>query len=125
MAGRKRSAKSRPSPTDLDTVRAVALRLPGTEEGTSYGTAAFRVSGKLFARLHQDGESLVVRADVEQREGLVQAYPKIFFITDHYRNHPWVLVRLASISRDELSEVLEEAWRLRAPKRLAQMQPSC
>jgi hypothetical protein len=102
----------------LTDVRSVALGLPGTEEATSYGTPAFRVRGKLFARLHQDGESLVVRADFAQRELLVQADPSCFFVTDHYRNHPWVLVRLASVSRAGLNEVLEEAWRQRAPKRL-------
>jgi hypothetical protein len=105
---------------DFQTVRTLALGLPGTEEATSYGTPAFRVRGKLFARLHQDGESLVVRADLDEREVLVQADPRSFFVTDHYRDHPWVLVRLGSVSRTLLTEVLEQAWRLRAPKRLVQ-----
>ena len=103
---------------DFRTARAIALGLPGTEEATSYGTPAFRVRGKLFARLHQDGESLVVRADLDEREVLVQADPRSFFVTDHYRDHPWVLVRLGSVSRTLLTEVLEQAWRQRAPKRL-------
>jgi len=105
---------------DFRTVRAIALGLPGPEEATSYGTPAFRVRGKLFARLHQDGESLIVRADLDEREVLVQADPRSFFVTDHYRDHPWVLVRLGSVSRTLLTEVLEQAWRQRAPKRLVQ-----
>jgi len=48
----------------------------------------------------------------------MQADPRAFFITDHYRDHPWILVRLASVSRDQLSQVLEHAWRERAPQRL-------
>ena len=92
--------------------------LPGVEESTSYGTPAFRVSKKLFARFHQDGESLVVRADREAREALLHAKPKSFFVTDHYRNYPYVLVRLGSVSRSDLRDVLVQAWRQCAPPRL-------
>ena len=102
----------------FQTARTLALALPGAEEATSYGTPAFRVRGKLFARFHQDGESLVVRSDLDSREVLVQADPRSFFVTDHYRDHPWVLVRLGSVSRSVLTEVLEKAWRQRAPKHL-------
>lgn len=41
----------------FDTVREIALSLPGVEEGTSYGTAAFRVRGKFLARLREGGEA--------------------------------------------------------------------
>jgi hypothetical protein len=98
-------------------VRRIALALPGVEETTSYGTPAFRVRGRLFARLHQDGEHLVVRARPDQREALIAADPKCFSVTDHYRDHPWVLVRLSAASRTALAEVLTEAWRQRASAR--------
>ena len=49
------------------TVRRLVLDLPGTEEGTSYGTPAFRVRGKLFVRLHQSGHSIVVMIDLQER----------------------------------------------------------
>jgi len=101
----------------FETAREIALRLPGVEEATSYGTPAFRVGKKLLARLHQDGESLVVRADFDARETLVRANPKSFFVTDHYRAYPWVLVRLAAISRKDLAAVLDEAWRQCAPRK--------
>lgn len=99
------------------TVRALALALPGTEEATSYGTPAFRVGGRLFARLHQDGESLVLRAEPEQRETLIETHPRHFFVTDHYRGEPWVLVRLATVPRALLAELIEQAWRQRASAR--------
>jgi hypothetical protein len=95
-----------------DAVRDVVSGLPGVEEGTSYGTAAFRVRGKLFARFHQDGESLVVRAEREARDALLDTKPQSFFVTDHYRGHPWVLVRLGRVSRSDLRDVLVQAWRL-------------
>ena len=59
-----------------------------------------------------------MRADFDQREALLRAHPRVFFITDHYRRDSWVLVRLRTVSRVLLSEVLEQAWRQQAPKRL-------
>jgi hypothetical protein len=102
-----------------DTVRELALALPEVEEGTSYGTPAFKVRGKLFVRFHQDGESIVVRIDERQRAMRMQADPQAFYITDHYVNYPWVLVRLSAVRNDELAMLIEDAWRLRAPSRLA------
>ena len=58
--------------------------------------------------------------NLDARELLLQADPSSLFVTDHYRDHPWILVRLRSVSRTLLSEVLEQAWRQRAPKRLVQ-----
>ena len=46
-----------------------------------------------------------------------KADPETFYITDHYRNYPMVLVRLARVDRDELRDLLVEAWRPLAPKR--------
>lgn len=102
----------------FDNARRLALALPGVKEGTSYGTAAFRVKGKLFARLHDDGESLILRATPEQRAHLLARDPKVFHLTDHYRAHPWVLLRLGAAKKTALSQALEDAWRLRAPAKL-------
>ena len=111
--------KRKSSPTvNFDTVRRLALALPGAEEGTSYGTPAFKVKGKLFVRFHQDGESLVIRVDFPDREALMAEQPETFYITDHYLNYPWVLVRLSTVRADQLPDLLRQAWRLRAPKSL-------
>lgn len=104
--------------TTYSTVRSVARAFPGVEEGLSYGTSALKVRGKLMARLKEDGETLVVRVTPTDRDLLLQFEPSIFFITDHYRDYPWVLVRLPRITRARLQEVLEEAWRVVAPKKL-------
>ena len=69
-------------------------------------------------RQHQDGESLVIRVDFEEREELMNADPEKFYITDHYLNYPWMLVRLSKVRRDELSDLLVQSWRRTAPKRL-------
>jgi len=107
----------RTGPIAFQMVRKLALALPGAEESTSYGTPAFKVRGRLFARLHQDGESLVVRIDRRERVMRMQADPATYFITDHYLNYPWILVRLASVARDDLGELLKDAWQLVAPPR--------
>ena len=92
--------------------------LPGVQEGLSYGTPAFKVGKQLFARLHQDGESLVVKLDLLKREVLLHAAPEVFYLTDHYLNYPYILVRLAKASPAQLREILEQAWRLVAPAKL-------
>jgi hypothetical protein len=105
-------------PVDFETVRRLALALPGVEEGVSYGTPALRVRAKFLARLREDGETLALRIGFDERELLLAADPEVFFLTDHYRGYPSVLVRLARASEDVLREVLEQAWRKAAPKRL-------
>ncbi len=99
-------------------VRRVALALPGVEEGPCYGTPGFRVRGKFLARLREDGETLAIRCSDEEREFRLQTDPAAFFITDHYRGHPAVLIRLAAIDPAALREIFEHAWRKQAPKRL-------
>ena len=93
-------------------VRKMALALDGVEESTSYGTAAFKVRGKLIARLKEDGESLVVGTTFEQREEMMAADPETYFITDHYVNYPWVLVRLPKVHPDAMRDLLKGAVRL-------------
>jgi hypothetical protein len=100
-------------------VAELATALPGVEAGSSYGTPGYRVAKQLFARLHQDGESLVVRMEDNERTVRIAADPDIFFVTDHYLNYPWVLVRLAAVTPAELREILRDAWLLVAPKKLA------
>jgi hypothetical protein len=95
----------------------MALSLEDVEEGTSYRTPAFRVRGELFARLREDPDSLVVRMDPEQREELMAADPETYYITDHYLNYPWMLVRLSRIHPDALSDILRMAWRRAGSKR--------
>ena len=98
----------------FDAVRKIALALENVEESTSYGTPAFKVRGALVARLHQDGCSLVVRTSSEEREALMAADPETYYITDHYLNYPWVLVRLSRVHPDALRDLLGGARRLAA-----------
>ncbi len=98
-------------------VRAAAAHLPEVEESTWYGTPALKVGGKGFARL-KDADTLVVLCALDEKEMLMGADPKVYYETDHYKGSPAMLVRLKAISAPQLRRRLEQAWRLRAPKRL-------
>ncbi len=93
----------------FDMVRHVALALANVAEGTSYGTPAFKVRGKLFVRLHQDLDKLVVKMPFDRREELLADDPETYFITDHYRDYEWVLVSLAKVRPDALRDLLRTA----------------
>lgn len=102
-----------------DDVVDIACRLPEVEVGSWYGTPGLKVAGKGFGRLRTDPDALVLRVSgLDEKEALLQGEPEAFFTTAHYDGHPYVLVRLEAVDRDELAELIEEAWRWRAPKRL-------
>jgi hypothetical protein len=56
--------------------------------------------------------------NLDARERLLAAAPEIYFTIPHFAGYPAVLVRLPEIGREELRELITEAWILRAPKRL-------
>jgi hypothetical protein len=100
-------------------VVAAGRALPETEEGTWFRTPCLRVRKKSFCRMKEDGETLVVRVvDLEDKEALLRSDPDVFFTTPHYDGWPYVLVRLAQVERGQLRELIEDAWRLSAPKRV-------
>ena len=102
-----------------DDVRRVALALPATTEKPSYGMPGFRVKDKLFARIKEEGDLVVVWvADLGEKAALLAAEPAKFTTTPHYDGHPMVLVRMEAVDLDELGELLADAWRARAPERL-------
>jgi hypothetical protein len=104
-------------PVTFAAVRKFALSLDNVEERPSYGTPGFRVRDLLFLRFHQDGESLVVRTDFDQRAELLVADPAAYDITDHYRNYEWVLVRLSQVHSDALHDLIRMAHKLAAAQK--------
>jgi hypothetical protein len=110
-------------PVTFETVRQLALALPGVEEGTAYRTPAFRVRKKLLARLREDGETLAVMMEFGDREFRLQSDPAVFYITDHYAGYPMILVRLAKVDPNDLRDIIRGGWRMVAPKRLLAQHP--
>lgn len=101
-------------PVGFDTVRELGLALPDVEEGTTYGSPALKVRGKMFACLavHKSAEpgSLAVRIDFDRRQKLMAADPDVYYVTDHYVNYPAMLVRLSRVRRGALRDLLLQAW---------------
>ena len=121
MSGKPRKATATRAPgrgTSWERFCQDALRLPGVEQGTSYGTPALHVRKKLLARLREDAETVAVRVDFLDRDMLLEADPSAFFLTDHYRAHPWILFQLDRVRHASALEVLERAWLQAAPRRL-------
>ena len=108
-----------------DDVRRVALSLPATTEKPSYGTPGFRVKDKLFARIREEGDVLVVWCeDLGEKDGLIASEPEKFFTTPHYDGHP----PCSSASRHRRRRADRAAHRVvapaAAPRQLVDVSPS-
>ena len=94
------------------------LSYPGVEQSTSYGTPAFKVRKKLLVRVHQKERALVMKVEsLDEQEALIAMDPRVFYITDHYEGHPWVLARTSRIRKTQAREIFEAAWRAEASKK--------
>jgi hypothetical protein len=105
---------------DFASAARLAEHLPGIEVAESYRTQSLKVKGKLIARVWEDGVTLVLRQPLVVRDHLMRQDPAVFFLTDHYRDYPYVLVRLTAVAPATLQALIEDAWREVAPKRLLQ-----
>jgi hypothetical protein len=99
----------------FEDVREIGLTLPEVEASTAYGAMALKLRGKLLAcqAINKSAEpgSLGVRIDFDQREALLAEAPDTYYLTDHYRPYPMVLVRLSRIGKAELRDLLGASWR--------------
>jgi hypothetical protein len=117
-----------------DDVRRIALELPETTEGTSYGNLAWKVNGKAFAwerplrasdlaalgPAAPRGAILGVRTDgLEMKEVLLKSDAAVFFTIPHFDGFAAVLVRLSKIGKTRMRDVLIDAWLARAATKTA------
>jgi hypothetical protein len=106
---------------DIDVVRTIARSLPDVEESTSPRGTGFKVRGKLLAceAIHKSAEpnSLMVRIGTRDRKLLVAAEPETYYLTDHYRGYPAVLVRLSVIDPKALRKLLEDTAQILTVRR--------
>jgi len=101
-----------------DDVLAIGTALPEVEESTSYGTPALKVRGKLMVRLRGEDGLLVVMCHLDEKEAMLASGDPAFTTTAHYDGYPSILVDLTKIPHGQLTELVEEAWRIKAPARL-------
>lgn len=92
-----------------DFVR-IALDLPDTEEGMSYGTPGVKRKKRFMFRLKEDGESVAVKLDWENHDRLMLENPGIIFKTPHYEGYPAFLVQLDPLSRELAEKIIGASW---------------
>lgn len=99
------------------------LRLEDVVVGTSYGAPALRVHDRPFVSI-KEAEVMVLHCPLDVKEMLMEMAPEIYFQTPHFEGWPGLMVRLDRIGDEELALRLENAWRFKAPKRLAAKRPT-
>lgn len=106
----------------LNRLREVCLTLPEATEQEAWGDPTFRVRKKIFA-MHKRGDgraSLWCKMQPGVQDALVGSDPERFFVPPYVGHHGWLGVRLdVPTDWDEVAELVEESYRLIAPKRLA------
>jgi len=99
----------------FDAAIAIGRTLPEVEVTTTWGAAALKVRGKMFAcvAINKSAEpnSMVIRMDTAQRDLLIEEDPATYYLTDHYVDYPCVLVRLSRVSPEALRDLLTGAHR--------------
>lgn len=71
---------------------------------------SFLLDGRFFARFRDDDTVLVLQlGTIAERDVLMDLDPHAFFFTEHYRNYPAVLIRLAEVPKPLLVDVVKEA----------------
>ena len=103
--------------TRSKAVRRVGLALPDVEAATKYdGSPVLKVGGAFMAGLatHRSAEPERSWSEptLEERGCLLEDAPETYYLTDYYRRHPVVLVRLSRTRSDALRDLLSVSWRL-------------
>ncbi|MBN9553810.1 MAG: MmcQ/YjbR family DNA-binding protein [Alphaproteobacteria bacterium] len=87
--------------------RKIALSFDGASEGPYFGKPAVFVAEKFLTRVHTKEEAMVLAiGSMEMRDVMLEAEPKLFYITDHYKNFPYLLARLSKLDRKTLQDLL-------------------
>ncbi len=104
----------------VDHVREVALALPRTTEGRVRGQLRFRVGQIVYVGFGRDESIMGFGFPREERDALVEGDPERFLLPPpSLLRYRWVLVRLDAIDHDELTELVQDAWRMVVPRRVA------
>ena len=96
----------------FDELRAIGLTFPQVTDGTSYGTPALKVKGKLLVRLRDDLDAVVLPMPFDRRDELIAEDPDTYFLTDHYVPYEYVLARLARLNEVQIRDLLGISYRL-------------
>jgi hypothetical protein len=98
-----------------DQVRELVARLPDTVEGAHHGHPDFRLEKKIFATLSEAEDRCALRLSHVEARALAASRPSGVRLVSDREPIAWISIDLSAIAADELADLLEEAWMLRAP----------
>jgi len=85
----------------------IALAVAGAEEVLWFNKPAVFLHGQFLTKVHDKEEAMTFRvSSMEMREMMLEAEPRLFYITDHYRNFPFILARLSALTPKLLKELV-------------------
>ena len=110
----------KPTPVTIDDVRALALSLPRSYEALVRDRVKFRVGRLVYLAFSRDETLMGFAFPKEERAALVASEPDRYLLPkpSDMRYH-WVVARLAALDREEMGEIVTDAWRMVVPKSVA------
>src|SRR5215469_17943135 len=94
-------------PLTRNEAKKIALSFEGATEGPYFGKPAIFVAETFLTRVHHKEEAMVLAiGSLEMRDVMLEAEPKLFYITDHYKNFPYLLARLSELDKGTLKDLL-------------------
>ena len=85
----------------------IALAIPGSKEVLWFRKPAVFLHDQFLTKVHDKEEAMTLRvSSMEMRDMMLEVEPELFYITDHYRNFPFVLARLSALTPKTLKEIL-------------------
>jgi hypothetical protein len=87
--------------------RKIMLAVKGTDERPYFGKPAVFYAESFVGRVHDKEEAVALRVGtIEMRDVMLEAEPRLFYITDHYKPWPMLLARLKVLDRTTLKELV-------------------
>ena len=102
----------------FDQFRRLCLAMPETEERETWGEATFRVRDRIFAMGSSEGGFVSVKASLDDQAGLLEMDPRTFSVSAYTGRFGWVRVRLRGVGAELAQQLVANAWRRSAPRRL-------
>jgi hypothetical protein len=88
--------------------RKIMLGVKGMTEGAYFGKPSVFYNAEFVGRVHDKEEAVALRVGtIEMRDVMLEAEPRLFYITDHYRAWPALLARLSALNSKTLKELVE------------------
>lgn len=94
-------------PLSRAEARKIMLAIPGTDERLWFNKPSVFIHDRFLSKVHDKEDAVTLQVgSMEMRDMMLEAEPKLFYITDHYRKFPFVLIRLSALNAKVLKEIL-------------------